>query len=108
MTGGDVIRRARRRAGLSRTALARLLATTEEQIARWEDGPDEPTFADVDLAARVTGAQLVDVLAEPDLDPHDASLLDTTLALTVDGRLRRLIAHARFVRAGRDAVSSSR
>lgn len=101
------MRRARCRAGLTRASLAQLLTTSEEQVARWEDGPDEPSFTDVDRAAVVTGTQLVDILAEPELDPHDASLLETTLALTVDERLRRVTEHARFVQAGRNALRST-
>lgn len=39
-----------------------------------------------------------------DLDPHDGSLLTTTLALTPGQRLQRLIDYVRFVEAGRAAM----
>jgi hypothetical protein len=41
---------------------------------------------------------------EQEIDPHDASLLETTLALTVDERLQRVIDFARFIRAGQQAM----
>jgi hypothetical protein len=47
--------------------------------------------------------------AGPDLvDPHDLSLLETTLALSVDERVRRLIGYVRFVEAGRAALRAAR
>src|SRR5215468_7580399 len=43
--------------------------------------------------------------AVPDLvDPHDLSLLETTLALSVNNRVRRLISYVRFVEVGRAAL----
>lgn len=74
----------------------------------WEDGSVEPTFAEVDAAVAATGSSLAVLLAEPVVDPHDAALLDTTLALTVDERLLRVVAHVRFVRAGQAAMRASR
>lgn len=44
---------------------------------------------------------------EDDLDPQDASLLATTVALTLDQRLQRVIDYARFVRAGRAAMGAA-
>lgn len=41
------------------------------------------------------------------MDPHDASLLETTLAMTVDQRLQRLIDYVRFVQAGRIAMQAA-
>lgn len=109
MRGGEVIRRARRRAGLSTADLSvRLAGCSEEQLTRWENAVEEPTFTEVDAADRATGTQLATMLAEPDLDPHDAALLETTLALTVEQRLERLIAHVRFVEAGRAAMRAAR
>ncbi|MDN5857313.1 MAG: hypothetical protein L0H84_01700, partial [Pseudonocardia sp.] len=69
---------------------------------------EEPTFLEVDEAVRATGVELAAVLTEPVLDPGDASLLDTTLALTVQERFERLLAHVHFVEAGRDAVRAAR
>ncbi|MDN5861803.1 MAG: helix-turn-helix domain-containing protein, partial [Pseudonocardia sp.] len=56
--GGEVIGRARRMAGLSRAELAAGLGgRSAEQLARWEDGVEEPTFLEVDEAVRATGVE---------------------------------------------------
>jgi hypothetical protein len=41
------------------------------------------------------------LLAEPEPDPHDLALLETTLALDHSGRLQRLIDFVAFVNAVR-------
>lgn len=41
------------------------------------------------------------------LDPHDASLLATTLSLSPEQRLQRLIDYVRFVNAGRAAMRAA-
>jgi hypothetical protein len=48
------------------------------------------------------------VLAEPEPDPHDVSLLETTLRMTVEERVRRLVEYVRFVEAGRAALRQAR
>jgi hypothetical protein len=44
------------------------------------------------------------VVTESDADPEDVSLLDQTLQLTPEERLRRMPAYVRFIEAGRAAV----
>jgi transcriptional regulator with XRE-family HTH domain len=104
MTGGEVIRRARRMAHLTQAELGQRLETTPSVLSRWENSQVEPGFAAVIRAVEACNLTLANVLSEPDIEPHDASLLETTLALTVDERLQRLIDFVRFVRAGRDAM----
>ena len=104
MTGGEVIRRARRMAGLTQAELAQRLETTRSVLSRWENSQVEPGFTAVVRAVEACGLTLVNVLREPEVDPHDVSLLDTTLALTVDERFQRLMDFVRFVRAGREAM----
>jgi transcriptional regulator with XRE-family HTH domain len=106
MTGGEVIRRARQMAGFTQAELVRRLGTTRSVLSRWENGKVEPGFATVVRAVEACDLKLADVLLEPELDPHDASLLETTLALTVDERLQRLIDFVRFVQAGRQAMQA--
>ncbi len=90
--------------GVTQSTLAERLATTPSVLSRWENGQVEPAFGAVVRAVDACGLTLVDVLREAEVDPHDTSLLETTLALTVDGRLQRLIDHVRFVHAGREAM----
>ena len=101
MNGGTVISRARRRAGLTQSALAERLGTTTSAVSRWEHGKVDPAFATVDRVARACGIELYEVLAEPDVDEHELGLLETSLALTVSERLQRLIDFTAFVDAGR-------
>jgi transcriptional regulator with XRE-family HTH domain len=104
MRGGEVIHKARRMARLAQTELARRLNTPASVLSRWENQQVEPGFAAVARAVEACDVRLADVLREPEADPHDLSLLDTTLALTPDERLKRLVDYVRFVRAGRKAM----
>lgn len=91
-------------AGVSQGELSRRLATTPSVLSRWENEQVEPAFAAVVRAVEACELTLVDVLRECQVDAHDASLLETTLALTVDERLQRLIDYVHFVRAGQQAL----
>ncbi len=93
-------------AGLTQAELARRLETTTSVLSRWENGQVEPAFAAVIRAVEACELHLVEVLREPPVDAHDASLLETTLALTVDERLQRLIDYVQFVRAGQEAINA--
>jgi transcriptional regulator with XRE-family HTH domain len=100
--GGEAIRRARTRAGLSPKDLAERLDVPVAEVAAWERA--DPPFSLVDCAVAACGAELSAVLAEPEPDPHDLSLLETTLNMTVEERVRRLVNYVRFVQAGREAL----
>jgi transcriptional regulator with XRE-family HTH domain len=102
VTGGEVIRRILRRSGTSADELARRIGVTEADVAGWLR--DDPPLSVVYSAASACSLELSAVLAEPEPDPHDISLLETTAAMTVDERLERLKAYVRFVQAGRVAL----
>jgi DNA-binding transcriptional regulator YdaS (Cro superfamily) len=102
VTGGDVLRRILRRCDLSAGELAGRMGVTESQVAAWIHG--DPPLSVVNSAAEACSADLAAVIAEPEPDPHDVSLLETTSAMTVDQRLQRLKAYVRFVQAGRAAL----
>lgn len=97
-----MIDRILRRSGVSASELARRLGVAEGQVAVWVHG--DPPLSVVDAVARACSTDLARVLAEPEPDPHDIGLLETTLAMTVDQRLERLKAYVRFVQAGRVAL----
>jgi hypothetical protein len=105
VTGGAVIGRILRRSGVSASELASRLGVGEAQVDAWLHG--DPPLSVVDSAARACSTDLAKALAEPEPDPHDLGLLDTTLAMTVDQRLERLKAYVRFVQAGREALRTS-
>ncbi len=106
VTGGTAIERILRRSGVSEGELASRLGVAEEQVTAWAQG--DPPMSVVDSVARACSLELSAVLAEPEPDPHDVALLETTLALDADERLERLVAYVRFVLAGRAALRDAR
>lgn len=64
--GNDVVREARRRAGLSQRALADLAGTTQSAIARLETGRTTPSFDAVLRLVRLCGFDLDVALVERD------------------------------------------
>lgn len=58
MNGGTVIRRARLRAGIAQTELARRLGTKQPVVARWESGARSPSLETVARAVDACGLAL--------------------------------------------------
>ena len=87
MRGGDVIRRARRRAGLSQAELAYRLRTKQPVVARWETGARAPTLETVSRAVEACGLSLD--LAIVERDAGEEALLREWQTLTPTERVRR-------------------
>jgi transcriptional regulator with XRE-family HTH domain len=66
MNGGEVIKMARYRAGLTQLQLARRLDRQQATIARWEGGERRPSFEDVQAATSACGLQFHARLAPED------------------------------------------
>lgn len=64
--GGSVIRRARLRAGISQSELARRLGTQQPVVARWESGARSPTLETVARAVEACGLALDVAVVERD------------------------------------------
>lgn len=88
MHGGELIREARRRAGLSQGELAERLATTQPVVARWERGTTSPQFRRVVEAVRACGFELGVRIVTPD-DEHRLHIEENLRVEPVE-RLRRL------------------
>jgi transcriptional regulator with XRE-family HTH domain len=101
MQAGNVVREARRRAGLSQRELANRLGTTQSAIARLERGGSEPSYERVVQAVRACGLELVPQLVEA--DDADRSVASINLGVGPETRVRRHQAALRFARAGRRA-----
>lgn len=97
MIGGQIIREARRRAGLSQAGLAERLATSQSVIGRWETGRRTPSIDSVIAATRACDLDLHLGLAVRDLD-HDR-LIDDTLRMTPTQRIEALLARLESERA---------
>jgi transcriptional regulator with XRE-family HTH domain len=96
-----VIRRARRRAGISQATLADRLGTTKSAISRWENGQVDPSFGAVVRAAEACSSSVGMLLSEHEPDPHDLSLLETARQQSPSERLQRLIDTVAFIESGR-------
>lgn len=92
MDGGELIKEARRRAGLTQQELAEKMATTQSVIARWESGRRSPTFATLTRALRACGFYL-----SPRLVPLGEGPLGVALAMEGLTPAQRLEANRRAI-----------
>ena len=103
MSGGGLVREARKRQGISQEELARRLRTTQSTIARLESGDTSPRFETILSAIRACGLDLHVSLTGLDLDHR--RLIDESLAMSparrFDALLDRLEAEVSLRRARR-------
>lgn len=101
MLGADLVREARRRAGLTQRALAEQAGTTQSAIARLESGRTSPSFDQVVRLIKHCGFRL-DVALDP-YDESDVAQAEALLRLPVEERLDRMYAGIAFAEELRDA-----
>lgn len=106
MKGGQVVREARRRAGLSQADLAARVGTTQSAIARLEASRTAPSLERVTELVRACGFDLR--LGLVSYDDHDWTIAEQNLPLTPDQRLQRMIAGVRFAEAAQQAMKEAR
>lgn len=99
--GGDLVREARKRAGLTQAELARRAGTTQSAIARLEGGRSSPSFDTVVRLLRLCGFRL-DVGLDP-YDDSDIAQAERLLLLTPDERVENNAAVVRFATDLREA-----
>ncbi|MBA3620065.1 MAG: helix-turn-helix transcriptional regulator [Acidothermales bacterium] len=105
--GGDLIREARRRAGLTQAQLAERAGTTQSAVARWERGRSAPSFDTVRRLVRACGFDLFVTIEE--YDASDIAQAEQVLRLTTEersDRLEQMVASFREFRA--EALASMR
>lgn len=85
--GGDLIREARRRAGLTQAQLAERAGTTQSAIARWENHRSAPSLDTVRRLIRACGLDL-EVAVVP-YDDSDIAQAQRLARLTPEERLAR-------------------
>lgn len=90
MTGGHLVREARRRAGLTQRQLAQRAGVSQPTVARIEGGEVEASFDRVVALIRATGFDL-EVRVVP-LDEDALSMAQQNLERSPDGRLDALLA----------------
>ena len=106
LLGNDLVREARKRAGLTQRELAERAGTTQSAVARLESGRTSPAFETVVALVRTCGFDVEVHLVEPDLATFAQA--QHNLRLTPEGRLDQLESTADFVAAGREALKEAR
>jgi transcriptional regulator with XRE-family HTH domain len=104
MIGGELVREARRRAGLSQKVLADRAGTTQSAIARLEAGRSAPSLETVERLLRLCGFQLIVELAP--YDDSDAQHAVARLRDSPETRLVEMQAGVRFAEELRTAVGA--
>ena len=99
--GNDLVREARRRAGLTQSDLATLAGTTQSAIARLEYGRPDVSLNDVIRLVRLCGLD-VEVAIVPH-DDSDMAQAERLGSLTGPQRIQRHMRVARQLRRLRDA-----
>jgi transcriptional regulator with XRE-family HTH domain len=91
--GGDLIREARRRGGLTQAELAQAAGTSQSGIARWEAGRTAISLDDVIRLVRLCGFDLEVMLMPRD----DSDMAQATRLADLSGQ-ERIDRHARLAR----------
>jgi hypothetical protein len=106
MNGGQFVREARRRAGLTQRELAERAGLSQATIARIESGATEPSFGQVNNLVAPCGFELR--ISVVPIDDSDWSLAEANLRLDPASRVQQNQAAVRFIRAAREALASAR
>jgi hypothetical protein len=91
VTAARIIREARVKAGLTQTELAERLGKERAQIARWEIGGQEPSFANVAAVVEACGFSLRVEIGEREATSELDAELETSVALAPQQRVQRLL-----------------
>ena len=117
MTSKDLLREARRRAGLSQGELALSAGMSQSAVARLESGKANPTLATLERLVGAAGFELrlelvpkfsYDQMVEAYKQDVDRTLLRENLRKSVDERLRSLAEHQAFGEELQRAVRARR
>jgi|SRR3990170_7736269 len=102
MKGGQFVREARRRAGMTQRQLAVRAGVSQPTVARIESGAANPSFERVVELVRACGLDLV-VHVVP-LDEDAWTLAQQNLRRSPDERVSEMLAALRFAETGRRAM----
>ena len=105
MISGDLIREARRRAGLTQRQLAERAGKAPSVIGRWERGEVKPPLETVVELIRACGLDLGFGIYESD-DGHDLALILQALRRTPAERVETMLNFVRFVDRRQNQISS--
>ena len=95
MVSGDLLREARRRAGLSQIELARRAGKPTSSIGRWERGEVLPSLETLRDLVRACGLELNVSIGPADVDEAGEKVLRRKLRLSPQERFQELLKAAR-------------
>jgi transcriptional regulator with XRE-family HTH domain len=104
--GGELVREARRRAGLTQRELAERAGTTQSAIARLESGRTSPSLERLEWLLKLCGFSMIVSLATYD-DSHLVQA-KANLRRSVDQRIANNAAALTFARQLREGVKRAR
>lgn len=102
--GGELIKEARRRVGLTQLQLARRMGTGQSVIARWERGERSPTMETILRVAEICGLELQTSLVEREPTGIDRAGLARLRSLSPTERLKLAATEARNLSAFDEAL----
>jgi transcriptional regulator with XRE-family HTH domain len=105
MSGSEIVKMVRLRAGLTQAEVASRCGTTQSAIARIERGGSEPSVTRVESIARACGFD-VNVSITP-IDANEEETFRRNLLLSPQERMQRVVNAGRFILAGRSAMASA-
>jgi transcriptional regulator with XRE-family HTH domain len=91
MTAAQIIREARLKAGLTQSELAARLGRERAQVARWEIGGQEPSFANLRSAVEACGFALQIAIAERPSTPALDAELERSVPQAPQQRIQALL-----------------
>ena len=91
MRAAQIIREARLKAGLTQSELAARLGRERAQVARWETGGQEPSFANLSAAVEACGFALEVAIAERASTPQLDAELQTNVPQAPQQRVQALL-----------------
>jgi transcriptional regulator with XRE-family HTH domain len=91
MRAAEIIREARLKAGLTQAELASRLGRERAQVARWETGVQEPSFANLAAAVEACGYELEVAVVEPAARPELDAELEASVQQAPQQRVQALL-----------------
>ena len=99
---GELIREARRRAGMSQAELAAKVGTTQSAVSRWERGHETPRADTLVEILRACGFE-ADIVGRPRDPSIDRSQIRNALHMTPEQRLQSSVNVSRMLASARRA-----
>ncbi len=102
MISGDLVREARKRAGLTQAELAHRLGTSQSAVARWERGTVHPSLETLRAIVRGCGFDLAFHMSRA--DDSSVTIIDEHLRMSTQERFADMMVRVRAAERHRQAA----